>query len=278
MKKNSAHRTPDPRQVLALSITLFFLIGAVSLTGLLNPDIYVFATPNWLAQTVGQDAFDLFIIAPLLLVSGLYAYVHNRLAWMIWGGTIAYLVYTFLIYCFCVTFNPLFGVYCAILGLSLFSLVWFIQSSAPGNLNVRNRKFKIVAGYYLIVIAVTFYMLWLYEIIPASLAGELPASVAVAGLPTNPVHVIDLSMFLPSVFILGVELIKSKSMALYLTPVMLVFFILMDLTIAVLSAILMQQGEKGSIGVIIAMSILTLVSLSLLVWFLRSCTEDISHG
>ncbi len=278
MKKISAHRTSDPKQALALSIVVFLLVGAVSITGLVNPDMYSAATPNWLAQTVGQDAFDLFFVAPLLLIAGLYAYTHNRLAWMIWGGTIAYLVYTFLIYCFCVSFNPLFGVYCAILGLSLFSFIWFVQSSKPGTLNVKNETFKTVTGYYFVAIAVLFSLLWLLEIIPASISGQVPQSVVAAGLPTNPVHVIDLSMFLPSVFILGVGLVRGKKMAIYFAPVALVFFILMDLTIAVLSGILLQQGQDGSIGIIIAMSSLALLSLLLLIWFLRTCTEDISHS
>ncbi len=278
MSKASAIPGSDLRQVLALSLALGILIIASSGIGLMYPDIYNFATPNWLAQTVGQDTFDLFVLAPLLVVSGLYAYVRNRLAWMIWGGTVAYTVYTFLIYCFCVTFNPLFGLYCAILGLSLFSLIWFIYSSKPGNLQVRNQAFVKVTAYYFLFVAVAFYILWLKEIIPASISGTIPESVAAAELPTNPVHVIDLSMFLPAICMLGIGLLKGKKMALYLTPVALVFFILMDLTIAALSSILMQRGQGSEEAVTIAMVMLALISLFILIWFLRTCNEDLSHS
>ena len=40
-------------------------------------------------------------------------------------------------------------------------------------------------------------MLWLSELIPASLSGEVPKSVTDAGLWVNPIHVLDLAVLLP---------------------------------------------------------------------------------
>jgi hypothetical protein len=278
------HSTAPPRSVnkngmtLALSLPLSALIVICAAIGLVYPEIYSTATPNWMAQTVGQDAIDLFLVAPLLLVSGLYTYKGNRLALIVWGGTLSYLVYTFLIYCFCVNFNPLFGLYCGILGLSLFSFISFLQTADRQRIHIAGGPFIRVAGWYFIVVAISFYMLWMMEVIPASIAGSTPPSVAAAGLPTNPVHVIDLSMFLPAIFLLGVMLLRKRRLALYLTPVALIFFVLMDVTIVTLTAIMMETGNQSDAVVLVVMSAMTLFSFGMLIWFLRATAEDLSHS
>jgi hypothetical protein len=254
------------------------LLIACSVAGLLHPDLYSSATPNWLAQTVGQDAIDLFLIAPLLTVSALYAYYGNRLARMIWGGTVTYMVYTFLIYCFSVKFNSFFGAYCAILGLSVFSVVSFLKRAGHEVVHISDSRFIKTSAVYFIAVPVAFSVLWLMEIVPASAAGTIPSSVAEAGLPTNPVHVIDLSMFLPAVFMLGLQVWKRRTWAFYLVPVVLIFFILMDITVACLAAIMMQQGQPSQPLVVVGMSALALFSFSLLIWFLNVSEEDLSHG
>ncbi|HWA33239.1 MAG TPA: hypothetical protein VG737_03870 [Cyclobacteriaceae bacterium] len=262
---------------LMLSFPLAGLLVGCSVTGLLYPGIYSTATPNWLAQTVGQDAIDLFLITPVLVVSAVYAYYGNRLARVMWGGTIAYIIYTFLIYCFCVSFNALFAAYCAVLGLSVFSWISFLYHMPRVGVHISDDWFLKSSAIYFILISIVFSILWLAEIIPASLAGHVPDSVLQAGIPTNPVHVIDLSMFLPAMFMLGLMVWRRKSWAFYLIPVALVFLILMDLTIAALAAILMQQGQPGDSTVVFVMGAMALVNVGLLIWFLNVSAEDLSH-
>jgi hypothetical protein len=107
---------------------------------------------------------------------------------------------------------------------------------------------------------VSFYILWLLDIVPSMLNNTIPKKLAEVGLFTNPVQVIDLSIFLPRVFITGVLLLKNNSIGHLLTPIILVFFILMDLTIAVLTIAMVKGGVGSSYSIAIIMSLLAIFS------------------
>ena len=92
------------------------------------------------------------------------------------------------LYAFAVQFNRMFLVYCAILGLSSYLLaaiaLGLTRSAAP--LRYRPRAPVRLAGTFLIAIAVVFAAAWLGETIPAILHGDVPRTVAQAGLvPTR---------------------------------------------------------------------------------------------
>lgn len=266
----SSNSVVPGKNVLKVSIPLIVLVIVVSLVGLLYPEIYRAAAPGWLTQTVGQDAIDLFLIVPVLIIGTLYSLATNRIAIYLWLGTMMYLVYTFLIYCFTVRFNPLFIPYCLILGISFFSVVWFFSGDKDQVYgNTRNRILSVV-GIYFIAISVIFYSLWLSEVIPATINNEIPESTKEAGLLTNPVHVIDLAFFLPATFIAGVLALRRTLMSTILSPVFLTFFILMDLTISTLSIIMNLRGVGGGFTIALVMASLAVFSLLLLVSYMRN--------
>ena len=59
---------------------------------------------------------------------------------------------------------------------------------------------------------------------------------------TNPVHVIDLAIFLPGLFLTGLMLLKDKRLAFSTAPLLLVFCTLMNITIAALSIGMKKAG------------------------------------
>lgn len=268
----------DQKVILGLSIPLVALLILCSSVGLMYPEIYSASSPNWLTQTVVQDGVNLFIVTPILIVAALYSFQGVKFAFLMWGGTVGYLVYTFLIYCFSVHFNFLFLAYCLVLGLSVFSLGWFFltQVRNPVVTGLNDKRFSTVMGIYFIGIALVFYTMWLWEIVPAIISQTVPGSLAEIGLMTNPVHVIDLSLFLPFVFITGVITINRRPLATILVPTILIFFILMDMTIVALTVALLQQGFGGFPVVAIAMIALGLFSLASLIWFVRIVKEDLT--
>jgi len=257
------------KNIARVSVPLIILVVGVSAVGFFYPEIYKAATPNWLAQSVGQDAVDLFLVVPVLIVGTVLSFASNRIAVYLWLGTLLYLVYTFLIYCFTVQFNPLFIPYCLILGISFFSVVWFFSSDKKEFYGSVTNKILGVVGVYFIVVAVVFYALWLAEVLPATIKNETPVSILEAGLITNPVHVIDLSLFLPATFMIGVMALRRAKLSTILVPVLLTFFILMDVTIAALSVLMASRNVGGSNVVAAAMAGMTLLSVFLLVRFVR---------
>jgi len=266
--------------VLLLPATLAVLIAGVSLVGILTPGFYATETLNWQVQSIGQDIVDLVLIAPILLVTTLISIKTRETGVPLVSGVFIYIIYTFVIYCFDVHFNILFVLYCAILGLAFFSFLYFIykqlQDQRPRK--IESAVVRKLIGIYFIVIAVLFYVLWLSDLIPSILSNSTPAVIVEAGLPTNPVHVIDLSIFLPGIFMTGILLMKNHTLGLLLTPAMLVFFILMNLTIGVLSFMMEQKGLNGSLALTITMGILALLSFVLLTWYMKnlSIKADIS--
>jgi hypothetical protein len=256
--------------ILAISFPLASLVTLVSLVGLFTPDFYSQETPNWQVQSKGQDLIDLYLIAPTLLVTSMLAYRKNNMATAIWGGVVFYLTYTFFLYCFDVHFNALFILYCLCLGLSFYGFVIFLFQQRLSEPPIISRLIFRVIGVYFIVLATLFYWLWLSEIIPASLGNTVPKSVTETGLFTNGVHVLDLAIVLPAIFITGILLLRHNSIGFTLAPILLTFFILMDLTIGTLAFLMAQAGMQNGLSLSIMMGSLALFSALLLIIYFRN--------
>lgn len=106
------------------SILLFFLVAVTALYGLFVPGAYSRETANWATQARAQDWVDLLLAAPILLVSAFLAYKKSSKAYLVWLGTLFFIVYSFLLYAFLVNFNAMFPVYMAVLGLSIYFLIF----------------------------------------------------------------------------------------------------------------------------------------------------------
>ncbi|MBL7851473.1 MAG: hypothetical protein JNN04_11270 [Cyclobacteriaceae bacterium] len=257
---------------LWFTVPLALLLALVSLAGLLRPEIYRAETADWTVQATAQDAIDFFLILPVLAVSGLYMHRGERRAEPIWGGTVLYLIYTFIIYGFSVHFNSLFLAYVAILGLSAYAFLYSVrrqlrQPAFQALSSVRPAK---AVGIYFLAVAVLFSLLWLADIVPALVQGITPPSLVAAGLSTNPVHVLDLSVVLPGVFIVGLLLIRQHPLGLLFAPVLLVFFVLMDITITVILAAQPSADGSSPVPVMVVMTGMALLSLAALGWLIKS--------
>jgi hypothetical protein len=257
--------------VPGITILLAALITVVSLVGLLTPDFYSNETLNWQVQSRGQDMIDLFLIVPALFVTKTIS-LKKKNSLLLWMGTLLYITYTFVIYCFDVHFNSLFPVYCSILGLSFYSFCWTFYKHI---MDFRTRpivdiRMSRTTGIYFVLVSLSFYLLWLADIIPSAISNSTPANLRQSGLPTNPVHVIDLSFFLPAIFVTGIWLLRKKRIAPVLAIILLFFFILMDITIGWLTIKMKQDELTSGNAVIAAMAALATISFVLLIWNLRA--------
>lgn len=264
----STHR----KTILAFSVPLLLLLIIASSIGLFTENFYSKETLNWQIQSVGQDMIDLFLIVPSLIITTLLIYRKKSFKSMLpWSGTLLYIVYTFIIFCFDVHFNSLFIVYCLILGLSLYAAAWAFYTLIKRNIVAESNNTMIskATGIFFTVIAVVFYGVWLAEIIPGMIRGEIPTSLIETGLITNPVHVLDLSVFLPATFIIGILLLKKRAAAFLITPALLFFFILMNITIGCLALLMYKKGITEDMSLAVVMMVLTVISIVLLVFNLQ---------
>jgi hypothetical protein len=225
-----------PTSILIASWLISILIIITSVTGIFGKETYISDTSLWRVQSIGQDKINLFFIVPLLLLSGFKSY-HKKINYQfIFGGSLLFLIYTFVIYCFTIHFNSLFIVYCALLGLTFYSFIYVLIHSwlnYKNHLALLHLPVKSIRGF-LFIITSFFCFLWLREDVTAILLGMPPVSLKEAGLFTNPVHVLDLAIVLPGFIILAHLLKKGVSLGKLLVCYVLVFCILMLFNIGAL--------------------------------------------
>jgi hypothetical protein len=247
------------------------LVAVASLGGIVLPATYASETASWAAQGVGQDWVNLAVAVPWLSLSGLFALRGSRRALLLLAGALAYLVYSFLIYALAVHFNSLFLVYCAVLGLSFFSLTSIgleLHDKNPSSWYREGVPVRL-AGGLLITIGLLFASLWLREVLPALAQGTVPVTIVEAGLFTNPVHVLDLSICLPALLIAGVSILRRRGLGYVLAPVLLGFGVLMAIAIAGMILLLSRRGLPVGLAVPSFLGVLALACTAVLVSFLR---------
>jgi hypothetical protein len=213
---------------VALSIAAALVAGVGSVVGLLDPEpIYGKETTSLADLAAAQDLTNLLVVCPLLVVLGLRGARGSLSAYLAWLGCLGFTAYNYAIYAFSIHFGPLFLPWLAVLGLSVFAL-----AGGAANLNgaeVEKRfagRTLLLTGWVLVAAATFFALLWLSDIVPELLAGDPSSSALAWRAPTNPVHVLDLAIFLPAVFASGVALLRRHRLGYASAPGMLVFLAL----------------------------------------------------
>jgi len=214
------------------------------------------------AQGSGQDFVDLFLVVPLLLISLFYTNKKSKIATFLLGGTLAYIMYSFVIYSLGIHFNQLFLLYIATLGLSLFAFILYMNDM----LGQQTGKWfenapKKATGAYLIIVAAIFYALWLKSIVPALINNTIPEDVANYDLLVNPVHVLDMGFALPSLIIGGVLLIKGKDNGYLIAGLALVFMMILTIALAGMVIMLLIRGISEDYTIATVFGVLTITSL-----------------
>jgi len=256
---------------LWLSLPIAVLAIAGSAAGILVDSIYSKETANWAAQGVGQDITNL-IAYPALLLLALAAGRGSLRAYLAWMGVLAYSVYAYAIYAFAVHFGPLFLVDVAVFGLSIYTLGGGLLSLDTARLKASFTSRTPVRSTSIVLVAIgaLFYMLWLSEIIPATIDGTMPQSLRDSGLATNPVYVLDMAVLLPAALLTGVLLRNGRGWGYCLAPVLLVCFVVLAVGILCAMAVLAVRGEAAAWGPASAIGAMAVVQLVVLSYFLRA--------
>jgi hypothetical protein len=248
------------RSVLACSFGLSVLVAAASVIGLVDGDVYGKETKNWTTQARGQDIGNLLAVVTLLL-SGYGYHRGSHRAALVWLGTLLYLVYAYVVYSMAVHFNSLFLVYVACLGLSSYAIMLTVNSLRAENERFPSPAARKLAGGTSIAIGVLFALLWLSELVPATLSGEVPPSVVEAGLWVNPIHVIDLAVLLPGFIIAGYLTLRRRAAGQFFVGPLLVFSVLMGASIVAAMVLMTSAGFENTLPPLIMVSAIVLASL-----------------
>ncbi len=261
----------DAARWLWLSVVAAVLAMAGNVVALARPVLYAELTPAFLPQAYAQDVANLALISPMMLVCAGLALRGSERAYLVWLGTVSFTVYNYVIYTVAVPFGPLFLLWVAVLGLSTYALLGGLVALDP---SIARRftahRVVTVVGWALIVVGLLFALLWLSEDVPSLVGGTTPPSVADLGVPTNPVHVLDLAIYLPAVIGAGVGTLRRHPYAIAVTPAPLVFLILTGVPILITPVVQNAIGQSAAWGAAAVIGPLTLVLTALLVWLVVS--------
>jgi hypothetical protein len=261
------HRDPAPWLRLSIATAAVAAIG--SIVALLDIDrFYGAETEVFIPQAIAQDAVNLAVVAPLMALFAWRAMRGSLASYLVWLGFVVFTVYTYVIYTFSIQFGPLFLLWVAVLGASLFALIggaMSLDAQAVAN-TIDFRKERLAAGFLLLT-AVLFGFVWLSDIVPALMDGTAPVAATDVNLPTNPVHVLDLAFFLPAAAIVGGSLWQRRPLGYAAAPAMLVFMALTGLPIMATVFVADARGSEADWGLLAPIGVITVVSV-VLTWTL----------
>jgi hypothetical protein len=259
-----------PRPYFLGSVTILVLAGIATLVGLFVPGFYR-DEPVLLPQVYGQDLLTLSVALPVFAVALYYAARGSLRGYIVWLGVDGYLLYTYASYSFMTAFNELYLVYTTLLWVTLATFVGgLVRLDAAGvkraacDLSVR----PFVAFQVLLAVLVAF--LWLAEVLPATLDGTVPPSVAEASLPTSVIYSLDLGIVLPAFLLSAYWLHERRSWGYAFTAVLLVKAATLSLAVLTMAVFMIRDGDVVPAPVLVVFGLLTASSLILLARFLRA--------
>jgi hypothetical protein len=251
------------------------LVAAASLGGIFVPASYAQETASWRVQGMAQDWVDVLVAAPWLAAAGVLTLRRSRRGALLLAGALVYTAYAFAIYAFAMHFNALFLVYVALLSLSAFALADLarVLGRAPASEWFDERAPRRLAGSAMMVLGLVFAVLWLAQIVPATVRGTAPSSLAEVGLITNPVHVLDLAFIVPLLVLSGHRLRRGRDSGYVLGTILLGFSVLMSLAILVMSIQLHRHDLAPDASLVAVFAVTTLFFATLLAVMLRSLSR-----
>ena len=191
-------------------------------------------------------------------------------ATLLYSGTLGYIMYSFIIYCFGVYFNQFFLLYCLTLSLSLYAFILVFSDLKKQKVELWFEKAPVkLISIYISIMALIFYVLWLKSVVPAIIHNEVPKEVSDYKLLVNPVHVIDLVFALPGLIIGSVLIWKKKGIGFIIASLALVFMVLLTLALAAMALVLVVRGISEDFTIAIVFGILSITSVVLLILLFR---------
>jgi hypothetical protein len=149
--------------------------------------------------------------------------------------------------------------------MSIFALASSLAAADPAAVKQRfaGRAMRVPA-WFLIVVGALFASLWLSEIVPDLLRGAPSRSASDWNVPTNPVHVLDLAVFLPGVIASGILLLRRDPLGYTTVAAQLVWLALTCVPILMTTLVANARGHDVAWAVTFPITALLLAILVLL--------------
>ena len=182
----------------------------------------------------GTAVVVLCVGLPVLTASAIGSARGSARAFVVWLGTLGYLLYQAVLLCFATPVNNFFLFYVAYLSLAVWSIVFLLRSTdvaAFGRRLSSRVPIRSIAGYAFAVMVLNTAA-WLSRILPAVFSSNPRAVVSDSGLLTNPVYIQDLAIWLPLLATAAVAAWRHQVWGQLITGAMLALFVLESISIS----------------------------------------------
>jgi hypothetical protein len=183
----------------------------------------------------GTALVALVVGVPVLVAAMIAVARGSRRGLVLWLGAVAFLMYQSVLLLFATPFNSLFMLYCAMWTLTFWAAAATLHAVDMGELADGFDKTLPVRSIaiFLWVVAGLNAAAWLARIVPALFDDGRPEFLEGTGLTTNPIYVQDLAFWIPLVTLSAWWLWRRRAWGYVLSGVLLAFFVMENITIAV---------------------------------------------
>lgn len=248
----TAQARPLPRSYAASTVAIIALSVVSSLLGLFRPGHYT-DPPALLARTRIEDAVILVIVVPVLAIGLWYAWRGSPRGRIVWLGALACTAYLWLSRAAMLSFNDFFLGYVTLFALSLFTLVGGTVTTdvEPIRRRLSGRLPRSIVAGVLALTSLGLTLLWLSDIVPATLAGTEPLGIQEFGPKGALTYLFDLGLLVPS-YAIGAYLLWTGHRWGYVTAgVLLVLAALVAPTLAALTIVDLREGVDMTTGIVV---------------------------
>lgn len=199
------------RTAFILSSLIAVLATVASAGGLFLDDLYrdnLLVTSAW----QGNDLVTLIIGVPTLITALLFSRRGSQRALLVWMGMLDYMLYNYAFYLFGAAFNRFFLIYVALLGLSIFALIFGLANLDVDGIGHQFRERTPVRwiSSYLLLVAAGLSVIYVSQSLGFVFTGQLPAIVTRTGHPTSIVFALDLTLLVPFLVLGAIWLLQRK--------------------------------------------------------------------
>jgi len=265
-------RRPDApsRATYGVSAALASVAVLTSGASFLFWDVFQRDVPMTVGNMRGTALAMLVIAVPILVGSMILSSRGSLRAQFVWLGSLAYIAYNAVMFCFALKFNSFFLLFVALLALSFWALVTLLSqfdlvAASAGGAGVPVRT----AAVYMLACLVLFAMMWLRDIIPATIGNVLPDSFQGTGLTQNPIYVLDFAFTFPLLAIGAAWLWRRRAWGYVIGGMMVVTLTIETAGIAIDQVFGRLHDPSASLGAVPIMGVLTAVGLVFSTLFLR---------
>jgi hypothetical protein len=228
-----------PAVVLATATAV--VVAVSSAAALLDPRwAYGDSAADLVDRATAQDVVGLVVVGPLVAALTWSARHHGTVAADLWRGALVLVAYNAAIHAFAVDFGPLFPAWVAALGLAVHAVLLgpgrpaapasvpaSVPASAPASVPASvPASAPAWAAVLVVAIGGIFAAVWLGQVGADLVRGGASESAAALGLPTNPVHVLDLALVVPGALTIGIRSLRGIAGRWELPSTLLVLLLL----------------------------------------------------